>query len=93
MLKNGTKYSIVRYTAFGSGVSTEIGRVLGAAQDDRHRYTAFGSGVSTEIQSLANPDSDFFGYTAFGSGVSTEILTADGERLRANYVTQPSAQG
>ena len=36
------------YTAFGSGVSTEIGReALSAAEPQG--YTAFGSGVSTEM--------------------------------------------
>ena len=64
----------MRYTAFGSGVSTEIGFPWGEDQWIALGYTAFGSGVSTEI-------SDMFTrvervapcYTAFGSGVSTEM--------------------
>ena len=61
------------YTAFGSGVSTEIDIIN---EDDvfDFGYTAFGSGVSTEIGGLRGFGGLRFGwYTAFGSGVSTEM--------------------
>ena len=39
----------IRYTAFGSGVSTEIALNEFPWGEEQWSYTAFGSGVSTEI--------------------------------------------
>ena len=80
------------YTAFGSGVSTEIAhRLPEPGADDG--YTAFGSGVSTEILSFLKLELKTVCYTAFGSGVSTEIRGEAKRRRDEERVTPPSAQG
>ncbi len=45
----------MRYTAFGSGVSTEMPLPSDIPRRFYDGYTAFGSGVSTEMSSATRP--------------------------------------
>ena len=62
------------YTAFGSGVSTEMEAAVVCRLREFVGYTAFGSGVSTEMRPRPHTGVATRRYTAFGSGVSTEMI-------------------
>ena len=55
------KTGTVSYTAFGSGVSTEISALSRCPRGVPMSYTAFGSGVSTEMFDFVN-DNEIVGW-------------------------------